>query len=509
MLGYVKKKAIKVIVCEKVDRLTRNLKDAVYINEWINGSPERQVHFVKENCVLNRESRSNEKFIWSIKVSVAQYYIDNLSEEVKKGQAEKVRQGWLPTKPPLGYKTVGEKGHKIHVIDQEKAPLVTKMFELYATGDYSLKRLSQAMYEEGLRTRGGNKLVKSRLADLLADPFYCGKLRWNGRVHQGKQEPLITKGTFDVVQHVLKTKASPKYAKHFYLFNGLIRCAECQGKITWEKHKGMVYGHCNHYRNCQQKTWAREPEIEEQLSKALGRLQVKHQLLVESIRKALKESHEDKIEYHSNALNELKSKYEQIEQRLDRLYDDKLDQRITRKFYERKFKQYSGEKDAIVEGIRRHSQASGKYFELGISIYELSQRAGEIYQKANLEEKRQLMNLVFHELSLDEGKLSFTYSKPFEMLQEAVKTTNGSKVADLAKSSQKNFEPPKKPVNTSKNRALHPVSTALLPAWDDFRTLSWITSVACPDSLLKRVNDLLASHVNRRNSALSTERHAA
>jgi hypothetical protein len=71
---------------------------------------------------------------------------------------EKIRQGWLPTKPPLGYKTVGDKGHKIHIVDEEKTPLIRKMFELYATGNYSLKKLVQVMYKEGLRTRNGNKL---------------------------------------------------------------------------------------------------------------------------------------------------------------------------------------------------------------------------------------------------------------------------------------------------------------------------------------------------------------
>ena len=172
MLEYVTKNKIKVIVCEKVDRLTRNLKDAVSINEWIQEDPERQVHFVKENCVLSKESKSNEKFIWNIKVSVAQYYIDNLSEEVRKGQKEKIAQGWLPTKPPLGYKTIGEKGHKIHVIDEGTAPLIRKMFELYATGNYSLKALLEAMHKEGLRTREGRRLQKSRLHELLSHPFY-------------------------------------------------------------------------------------------------------------------------------------------------------------------------------------------------------------------------------------------------------------------------------------------------------------------------------------------------
>jgi len=261
MLDYIDKNNINIIICEKVDRLTRNLKDAVYINDWINADPKREVHFVKENCVLNKASKSNEKFIWNIKVSVAQYYIDNLSEEVKKGQIEKIKQGWLPTKPPLGYKTTGEKGHKIHIIDKEKAPLVKKMFELYATGNYSLKRLVQTMYEEGLRTKGGYRLVKSRLADLLSDPFYYGGIRWNNGVSQGKQEPLISKELFDGVQNILKQKNTPKYTKHFSLLKGLIRCDECGGLITWETQKGHWYGHCNHYRNCSQKAWVRQEQL--------------------------------------------------------------------------------------------------------------------------------------------------------------------------------------------------------------------------------------------------------
>jgi len=141
MLKYARKNKIKIIVCEKVDRLTRNFRDAVRINEWMNEDPERKIHLVKENCILSKDSKSHEKFIWNIKVSVAQFYTDNLSEEVKKGQMEKIAQGWLPSKPPLGYKTVGEKGHKVHVIDENVAPLIRKMFELYATGNYSLKKL--------------------------------------------------------------------------------------------------------------------------------------------------------------------------------------------------------------------------------------------------------------------------------------------------------------------------------------------------------------------------------
>ena len=491
MLDYIKRNNIKIIVCEKVDRLTRNLKDAVCINEWVNSDSQKEVHFVKESCILNKESKSNDKFIWNIKVSVAQYYIDNLSEEVKKGQMEKIRQGWLPAKPPLGYKTVGETGHKVHIIDQEQAPLIKKMFELYSTGLYSIKKLSQKMYEEGLRAKGGNRLGKSSVGYTLSDPFYCGKIKWNGKIYDGNQEPIVNKELFDKVQQTLNSKTTPKHRKRFYLFKSLIRCKECSGQITWEKHKGHIYGHCNHYKNCQQETWVKEPEIEKQILRGLAKLQIKEPRLVDCVRRALKESHKDETEYHSASLNELKQQHERIERRLDLLYDDRLDEKITRDFYERKVKQYSEEKERITEAIRKHSQASSKYFELGMSIYELSQRAKEVYQELNLERKRRLIGLVFDNLFLDEGKLSFTYTKPFETLARAVKATNGPKVLNLAKSSPKTFEPAKNLVNTSKNGVLHPEFAKLQGQWDDFRTLKWVDSLICPELVLTQTQNLL------------------
>ncbi len=491
MLNYVKNKDIKVIVCEKVDRLTRNLKDAVSINEWINEDAERQVHFVKENCILSKDSKSNEKFIWNIKVSVAQYYIDNLSEEVKKGQKEKIAQGWLPTKPPLGYKTIGEKGHKIHVIDDEKALLIKKVFDLYATGNYSLKKLVQIADEEGLRTVGGNKLVKSRLADLLSDPFYYGKICWNSEIYDGKQESLITKELFDRVQEVLKNKSTPKYNKHFFLFNGLIRCAECGGKITWEKQKDIIYGHCNHYRNCLQKTWSKEHEVEGQVLDVFGNLEIKDIRLAEWVRKALKESHQDEIEYHSLAVNELNQRYELIQKRLDKLYDDKLDEKISKDFYERKFKEYSAEREIVLESIHKHSQTNNKYFELGITIYELSQKAREVYLSATLEEKRQLINLVFENLFLDKGRLTFSYSKPLKTLSEAVEITNSSKVLDLVKSSDKIFEQANFRISKTKDRALDPAFADMLARWNDFRTLKWLDSIEHPELMMKKAQQLL------------------
>jgi DNA invertase Pin-like site-specific DNA recombinase len=65
--------------------------------------------------VLSRESRSSEKFVHGIKVLMAKNYIDNLSEEARKGMQEKAEQGIWPTKTPLGYRNIiGPDGKKDH-----------------------------------------------------------------------------------------------------------------------------------------------------------------------------------------------------------------------------------------------------------------------------------------------------------------------------------------------------------------------------------------------------------
>src|SRR3990170_5592705 len=474
MMGYVSKNNIKIIICEKVDRLTRNFKDAVSIDDWLEEDEERQVHLVKDSLVLHKNSRSQEKLNWGIRILFAKNHIDNLSEEVKKGQKEKLRQGWLPTKPPIGYKTVGEQGHKIHVVDKEMATFVKKMFDLYASGNYSLNSLTEVLYKEGLRNDNGSKVVKSRIHYLLTEPFYIGKNRWNDELYDGKQETFIDRETFNRVQKILTSKSTPTYSKHNFLFKGLIKCKECTGLITWEMQKGIIYGHCNHYRNCSQKTWVKEDEVEEQILKVFVGLQIKNKRMMEWIRKALLDSHKDEIEYRTSAMEELNKRQERLKQQLDRLYDDKVSGEVKEDFYKRKFRQYSHELEYVTESITNHNQKGIKYFELGMKIYDFSQRAKNVYiekkEKGLLEEQKKSIRFVFDSLTLNEGELNYTYTKAFELLSKAVIATNRSKMVDLEKIDGKISEPLKNFNRSDKTGDLERQRPNWLARWDYFRT---------------------------------------
>jgi site-specific DNA recombinase len=79
MVKFLKRSpTVRVLLVEKTDRLYRNLKDYVTMDEL-----DLEIHFVKERVVLSRDSRSSDKFMHGIKVLMAMNYIDNLSEETK------------------------------------------------------------------------------------------------------------------------------------------------------------------------------------------------------------------------------------------------------------------------------------------------------------------------------------------------------------------------------------------------------------------------------------------
>src|SRR6187200_2540489 len=138
--------SVRVMLVEKTDRLYRNLKDWVTVDEL-----DVEMHFPKEGVVLSRESRSSEKFMHGIKVLMAKNYIDNLSEEARKGMQEKAEQGIWPTKTPLGYRNItGPDGKKIIATDSDVAPIIFKLFEWYATGTISLQDVTRRARTAGL-----------------------------------------------------------------------------------------------------------------------------------------------------------------------------------------------------------------------------------------------------------------------------------------------------------------------------------------------------------------------
>ena len=129
MVAFLKTNpSCRILLVEKTDRLYRNFRDYVTLEDL-----QVAMHFVKENTILSPESRSADKLMHNIRVAMAKNYTDNLSEEVRKGLREKAEQGHWPSVAPVGYVN-NLQTHRIEP-DPIRAPLIARLFELYATGD--------------------------------------------------------------------------------------------------------------------------------------------------------------------------------------------------------------------------------------------------------------------------------------------------------------------------------------------------------------------------------------
>lgn len=458
MMDYMKKKTIHGLICEKVDRLTRNLKEAVVANDWVEENSERQIHFVKQNLVIHKNSKSDEKFRWDIEIVLAKKYISNLSEEVKKGQLEKIRSGWLPTRSPLGYKTVGESGHKIHVVDESTAPYLRRMFELYASGNYSLTALIETLHKEGFRTRSNRKMQKSRIATLLQEPFYYGAMKWNDALFEkGAHEPLISKELFDKVQNVRTRSSAPQYNRHKFQFSKMFKCGECGGTVTAEIQKGIVYYHCTHYKNCSQNKYTPEKQLENKLFGVFKFFENITPREAEEIKLKIKQDHAQEIEYKESTLKGLNDRYNMLQRRIDTLYNDRLDQKITNEFWEKKNKEILDEQSDIQEQVKKLKSEEAKYFEIWLNILDLARRAREIYEKRSPEQRRILLSHIFSNLVLIDDQAIPTLKKSVMTLSKRVQ----QKLDE-----EKTFEQ-KKTVSTKRQKdSFESLCPALLPDLD-------------------------------------------
>lgn len=186
ILDYIKSFKEPVAVCfDKVDRFSRNVFDkSVPALYELAMEDKVELHFVSENLVLNSKISATEKFQFGISLNLAKYYSDAISDNVKRAYEQKLRNGEWIGKAHLGYKNIKLENEKKDIIpDKERSFLVKQIFELYASGQYSMKKLMKEMNRRGLtNTPSGLPLSTSQIEMTLKNPFYYGVMRVKGKL---------------------------------------------------------------------------------------------------------------------------------------------------------------------------------------------------------------------------------------------------------------------------------------------------------------------------------------
>ncbi|MBU1932115.1 recombinase family protein, partial [Patescibacteria group bacterium] len=157
--------------------------------------------------------------------------------------------------------------------DPERFKLVKRIFQLYSTGNYSLKEVRNIITKAGLRSRNEKVLCVSNIQAILVNPFYYGAFKFNNELYQGNHKPAISKKLFDKVQEIMKDKSRPKKRNEkVYAFRGLLKCGGCDCAITSETQKGHNYYRCTKKKiPCSQK-YVREESLNEQISSILQKV---------------------------------------------------------------------------------------------------------------------------------------------------------------------------------------------------------------------------------------------
>jgi site-specific DNA recombinase len=443
MVAYLKAHlSVRVMLVEKTDRLYRNLKDWVTVDEL-----DVEMHFPKEGVVLSPESRSSEKFMHGIKVLMAKNYIDNLSEEARKGMQEKAEQGIWPTKTPLGYRNVtGPDGKKIVTPDPALAPIVSNLYEGYARGGISLKEAARKAHAAGLLyPKSGTKVPVSTVHTILRNRLYTGWFEWNGKLIQGKHEALVPVELWERVQGVLDGRfgKKAKRGKHDFAFSGLIGCHACGCAVVGEiKKKRYVYYHCTGYADkcradpasCRRK-YMREEVLERQFADMLGRLKFDDEVL-EWVRDALHASHADERREHEEAIRRHQAEYKRLQDRINAMYVDKLDGLVDTAFFEKMSNQWRDEQNRCQREIDRHQNADKSYKDEGVALLDLARNAQKLFAKQEPREKRRLLKFLLSNCAWEDGEVVATFRQPFDMLAETATASAHNGGRETAKSAK-------------------------------------------------------------------------
>lgn len=426
MLVYLDKHPdIRTIIVEKTDRLYRNFKDFVILEDY-----DLQVHLVKEGQILDKDSKSHEKFIHGIKVLMAKNYIDNLSEEVKKGLAQKVREGGYPRMAPVGYKN--NLNTRTIEVDPEVAPTIIKLFEWFSTGKYSLVELRQKAKQEGyLDNLTSYKASKSSIYRLIQNPVYYGKIPFKGELYDGKHEPLISEALFFKTQEALRARLHPfKRTKDRFTFTGTFQCSKCGCTISAElRKKKYVYYHCTGMRGpCDNTPNIREEVLEEQFLQLLTEIQIDNNRL-QWIKDELKNNHEQEKKLHQQRINDISSKIDKLQDRINQAYEDKLDGAITESFWKEKFQSWHHEKQQLTYQLLQEQQRNQRYFEKGLQALEFANQAHRIYLSQDKSGRQKLIRFLLsndpNQNSTITGKVChFELKNLFKTVVETKKSKN-------------------------------------------------------------------------------------
>jgi DNA invertase Pin-like site-specific DNA recombinase len=156
-----------LVITKEITRFARNTLDSISFTRELLASGVG-VFFQNDN--INTLDEDSELRL-TIMSGIAQDELRKLSSRIKFGHQQAIKKNVvLGNSRIFGY----TKQDKKLVIDESEAIMIRELYELYATGDYSMKKIENIFWNKGYRNRNGNKIAHSTMSNVISNPKYKG-----------------------------------------------------------------------------------------------------------------------------------------------------------------------------------------------------------------------------------------------------------------------------------------------------------------------------------------------
>ena len=429
MNNFATKRKINHIIFLKNDRASRNGVDSaqlVYMAEYLGFN----IHLIQDGLVLNKTSRPTDYMIFEIANCMANFYPRNLSIDVSTKLREKAEQGYYPERPPVGYMRKPNLKRAYLQINPTKAPLIKRVFELYATGLYSYTTLAKQLREEGFQISPSVKVGRSNIEDILNNPIYIGDFIFKGkRYYNAKHDPIVSREIYAICQKIIAEHTSFRPNKKDFLFTSMIKCSKCNCTFTAEIKKGRyVYYHCtgNKGGHCKKTSYIREEKIEEKVLELFSKFEMSDKIL-ELAKNCLLQEYKNKYGDNEARITQVEEEIKKEKQKLNRLLDLFISGACSEEIYNKKSKEIEKHIDDLTIRMRSYNKTGFDILHYSVMLFELMKNAVSLYKTATTEEKRKLLNIVCSNLLYDGENLTIIIKKAFQPL---VKIANLKMVED-------------------------------------------------------------------------------
>jgi len=243
------------IICWKLDRLSRNPTDSGRIQQLLQDGKLQHIQTAEKSYFPE-----DNAIVMSVEAGMSNQYIRELATNTKRGMRSKAEKGDKPGVPPVGY--LNDKLNKVIIADPDNFKLVRILWDKMLTGTYSMAQLVDiAEFDLNIRTpvrgrTGGKPIAYSSLCVMFKNPFYTGKLLFNGEIYKGNQPRMVSDEEFERVQQIIDPTHTtrPKDKTYNFELRNLFKCGECGFAITAEQkfktikstgeRKAYIYYHC-------------------------------------------------------------------------------------------------------------------------------------------------------------------------------------------------------------------------------------------------------------------------